>query len=107
MTHKNDKNALEKFYKNHGSDDYQNSQGIMRKVFVKVVNESTLKELSAIKAQTLLLWGDKDDATPLYMGKIFEKEIENSGIVVLNGGHFSYIDDFGTFRAVINSFLGE
>lgn len=107
LTHKNDKNALEKFYKNHGSDDYQNSQGIMRKVFVKVVNESTLKELSAIKAQTLLLWGDKDDATPLYMGKIFEKEIENSGLVVLNGGHFSYIDDFGTFRAVINSFLGE
>lgn len=107
LTHGNNESSLEKFYKRHGSDDYQNAYGIMRKIFVKVVNESTLKELSNIMAETLLIWGNKDDATPLYMGKIFEKEIKNSGLVVLNGGHFSYIDDFNTFSAVIKSFLGD
>lgn len=97
---------LEKFYKKYGSDDYQSSQGIMRKTFVKVVNESTEEYFEKIKAPTLLVWGETDDATPLYMAKVFEQKIKDSGLVVLNGGHFSYIDDYGTFSAVLKSFLG-
>lgn len=96
---------LEAFYSKFGSDDYQASQGIMRKVFVKVVNESTRDYLPKIKAETLLIWGREDDATPLYMAEVFEQEIPNAGLVVLNGGHYSYIDDFATFRAVMTSFL--
>lgn len=106
LTHGNDEEALKKFYKSHGSDDYQAADGIMRKCFVKVVNESTREEFKNIDAETLLIWGENDDATPLYMGEIFEKEIKNSGLVVLEGaGHYSYLDDYGTFNAVINSFL--
>lgn len=33
--------AMARFYKKFGSDDYRAADGIMRKVFVKVVNEST------------------------------------------------------------------
>ena len=78
----------------------------MRKTFVKVVNESTRECFNDILSETLLIWGENDDATPLYMAKVFEKEIRNSGLVVLkNAGHFSYIDDYGTFSAVIKSFL--
>ena len=70
------------------------------------MNENIRPILKDIKAETLLIWGDKDDATPLYMGEIFEKEIKNSGLVVLkDSGHYSYIDDYRTFSAVINSFL--
>lgn len=102
----NNKDGVKKFYEKFGSDDYQNSEGVMRKTFVKVVNESTRECFKGIEAETLLVWGEKDDATPLYMAKIFESEIKNSGLVVLeNAGHFSYIDDYGTFNAVINSFL--
>lgn len=96
---------LEKFYKRHGSDDYKNVGGIMRQVFVKVVNEDLEPVLKDISQETLLIWGDNDDATPLYMGKIFEREIKNSGLVVLKGGHYSYADDYPTFKAVIESFL--
>lgn len=106
LTHGNDEESLKKFYKKHGSDDYQNADGIMRKCFVKVVNESTEEEFPRINAETLLIWGENDDATPLYMAEVFEKKIKNSGLVVLKGaGHYSYIDDFGTFNAVLNSFL--
>ena len=106
LTHGNNEEAMAKFYKKHGSDDYQAADGIMRKCFVKVVNESTRDEFKNIDAETLLIWGDKDEATPLYMGKIFEEEIKNSGLVVLEGaGHYSYLDKFGQFNAVINSFL--
>lgn len=108
LTHGGNEESLKKFYKKHGSDDYQNANGIMRKCFVKVVNESTEEEFENIDAETLLIWGENDDATPLYMAHIFEKKIKNSGLVVLDGaGHYSYIDDFGTFNAVLNSFLGD
>lgn len=101
------KDAMAKFYKKYGSEDYKNANGIMRSTFVKVVNESTEAEFSKINKDTLLIWGDKDDATPLYMGKVFEEKIKNSGLVVLDGGHYSYLDDYGTFVAVIKSYLGE
>lgn len=96
---------LKAFYTKFGSDDYQAAQGIMRKVFVKVVNEETVDYFSKIKAETLLIWGKHDEDTPLYMAKVFEDKIENAGLVELDGGHYSYIDDYGTFKAVLNVFL--
>ncbi len=97
--------SLEKFYKKFGSEDYKAAQGIMRKSFVKVVNESTTEFFKDINAETLLIWGENDEDTPLYMAKEFESGIKNSGLVILKGGHYSYLDDYGTFSAVINSFL--
>lgn len=103
---RNKEDRLEMLRKKHGSDDYQESSGIMRKILVVVVNENIRSLLKDITAETLLIWGENDDATPLYMGKIFEEEIGNSGLVVLKGaGHYSYIDDYRTFSAVINSYL--
>ena len=102
----NSNDGVKKFYEKFGSDDYQASQGVMRKTFVKVVNEATNQCFKDIDAETLLILGENDDATPLYMANIFERDIKNSGLVVLkNAGHFSYIDDYGTFAAVVNSFL--
>ena len=53
-----------------------------------------------------MIWGDKDTDTPLYMGKIMESEIKDSGLVVLEGtGHFSYLDDMDKFAIIIRNFL--
>ena len=97
--------AMARFYKKFGSDDYKAADGIMRKVFVKVVNESTEEYFPRIQADTLLIWGDEDDATPLYMAKVFEEKIPEAGLVVLKGGHYSYLDAYGQFDAVLRSFL--
>ena len=97
--------AMARFYKKFGSDDYKAADGIMRKVFVKVVNESTEAYFPKIQADTLLIWGDADDATPLSMAKVFEEKIPEAGLVVLKGGHFSYLDAYGQFDAVLRSFL--
>lgn len=97
---------LEKFYKKYGSTDYKASDGIMRNIMVKVVNDDLRPLLKDIKAQTLLIWGKDDQDTPVYMGEIMEKEINGSGLVVLeNAGHFSYLDQFGRFKLIIDSFL--
>lgn len=102
-----DKNErLESFYKKFGSKDYQDSSGVMRKILVKVVNEDLRLHLKEIESSTLLIWGDEDTATPLYMGKIMESEIKGSGLVVLEGaGHYSYLDDFRRFSIILKTFL--
>lgn len=89
-----------------GSTDYKNASGVMQSTFVKVVN-SDLKELMGkIKAPTLLIWGEKDTATPVSDAKIMEKLIPDAGLVVFkNAGHYSYLDNYNQFIAVISEFL--
>lgn len=97
---------LKKFYTKFGSQDYQDANDMMRKILVKTVNEDLRPLLKDIKANTLLIWGRDDTATPVYMAEIMEKEIENSGLVVLeNAGHFSYVDQYAQFSAVLKSFF--
>ncbi|MFA9423327.1 MAG: alpha/beta fold hydrolase, partial [Sedimentibacter sp.] len=79
------KQKLEKFYKKFGSTDYKESNGIMRQTMVKVINDNLINLLSLIKAPTLLIWGENDGDTPLYMGKIMEEKIGGSGLVILKG----------------------
>lgn len=99
---------LEKFYSKFGSTDYKEAKGTMRQTMVKVINDDLRPLLKKINTPTLLIWGDKDDYTPLYMGKIMENEIKGSGLVILeNAGHYSYIDNYNTFKAVIESFLKD
>ena len=98
---------MEKFYKKFGSDDYQDSSGIMRKILVKVVNENLKPLLKEIEASTLIIWGDMDMDTPLYMAKTMESEIPDCGLVVLEGtGHYSYLDDYHKFSLILKAFLG-
>lgn len=102
----NKEKKMEKFYKKFGSTDYKDADGLMRKILVKVVNENLEELLKDIKAPTLIIWGDKDDATPLYMAEKMEKKIKDSGLVVLKGtGHYSYLDDYRRFKIVLKSFL--
>ena len=90
-----------------GSGDYRAADGVMRGVFVRVVNDFLEKEARKIKAETLIVWGKKDDATPLYMAKKYNKLIHGSGLVIVkDAGHFSYLDDFYLFDKTVRSFFG-
>lgn len=92
----------------YGSKDYAALSPEMRKTFVKVVNYDQSEKLAAIKNSTLLVWGDKDTDTPLWMGQQMEREIPDSALIVLNGGtHFAYIEQAGRFNAIARSFLVE
>jgi len=105
---KNKKEKMDKFYKKFGAQDYRDSDGVMRQTMVKVINDNLFGLLRLIKAPTLLIWGENDEDTPVYMGRLMEKEIPDSGLVLLKGaGHYSYVDNYDQFRAVINVFLKE
>ena len=78
----------------------------MRKSFNMVISLDLTKNLKEINRPVLLMWGENDMDTPLYMAKIMEKNIKDSGLVVLkNAGHFSYIDSSNEFNIVVDNFL--
>lgn len=98
--------ALDDLRDRHGSADYKAASPMMRQCLVKIVNEDLTGYLPEIKASTLLIWGVNDDATPLSDGELMEKLIPDAGLVKLeNAGHFAFLEQWGTFARVIDSFL--
>ena len=96
----------EQMMKNAGSSDYQSASPMLRQIMSKVVNEDLQHLMGEIEAETLLVWGDLDDATPLNDAKIMEKKIKNSGLVVFEGaGHYSYLERLPQFLRVLDVFL--
>jgi pimeloyl-ACP methyl ester carboxylesterase len=90
------------------SRDYLEASEAMRGTFRAVVSADLAGRLPRIGASTLLVWGDQDEDTPLWMAHRMEELIPDAGLVVLEGaGHYSYADAPGQFRAVARRFLLE
>lgn len=98
---------VEEMRKKRGSSDYALLKSdVMRETFQKIIHLDLTPNLKEIEQPTLLIWGENDIDTPLYMAKVMEKEIKDSGIVVLeNAGHFSYLDNTQKYLLVANQFL--
>lgn len=89
-----------------GSADYRNATPMMRQCLVMAVNEDLTDLLPKVKQDTLLIWGDKDTATPIGDAKIMEEKIPNSGLAVLQGaGHFSYLEQPTVFRNIMRAYF--
>lgn len=97
---------IEKWRGKAGSADYRNSSPVMRAVMSRCVNEDLKHVMPAIKASTLLIWGEKDTATPMGDARYMESHIPDAGLVSFpDAGHYSFLDNPGQFRAVLKSFL--
>lgn len=98
---------IENLRKKNGSADYAAASPVMRQSMVKVINENLHENLAKITSPTLLIWGDRDNDTPLEHAKIMEKNIPDCGLVVIPGGnHFSFLANPGLTRRVLYSFFG-
>ncbi|MDE6207357.1 MAG: alpha/beta hydrolase [Muribaculaceae bacterium] len=98
--------AIERMRGRSGSQDYQNSSPMMRRVMSVSVNQDLKHHLPDIQAPTLLIWGANDTATPLSDAKTMESLIPDAGLVCYEGaGHYSFLDRPAQTAAVIASFL--
>lgn len=95
---------LGKNVENMGSSDYLALPPCMRGVFINVVNTYLEGYLSKIHAKTLIVWGDLDKETPIYMAKRLNRKIKNSSLVRLNGGHFVFLDCPLAFYKAVRDF---
>ncbi len=91
---------------NCGSKDYLALPENMRKIFTSVVNTHLDDFLPSITAPTLIVFGENDTTTPIYMAKKLNKKIKNSQLLILpNAGHFCFEDCRLEFMDAIKNFL--
>lgn len=72
-----------------GERDYLNATPIMRQTMAKVTREYVTSFLPKITVPTLIIWGENDQITPLFMGKRFQQGIRNSVLKVLSSARHS------------------
>ena len=98
--------SLKALQEKYGSADYNALDDEMKKTFVKVISEDLSPLLPKIQASTLLIWGENDTETPLWMGQKMEREIQDAGLVIFeNDDHFAYLRQWPRFVAVVRAFL--
>jgi pimeloyl-ACP methyl ester carboxylesterase len=99
--------SLDKLQKKFGSADYAAASHVMRQSLVKVVNEDLVPYMKSVTMPALLIWGDKDTATPLSDGQTMEREMPEAGLAVINGvGHYSFLENPYLYNKILGSFLG-
>lgn len=97
---------IERWRGKAGSSDYAQASSKMRAIMSRVVNEDLTSLLPEIKAPTLLIWGEKDTATPLRDARTMERLIPDAGLVSYpDAGHYSFLDRPAQTIAVIENFI--
>lgn len=91
-----------------GSPDFRAASGTMRATLVRLVNEDLIPVLPRVAAPTLLIWGERDEDTPLRDARVMERLIPDAGLVVFEGaGHYAYLEQAGRFCTVVDVFLRD
>jgi len=99
-------NLLDKARRHYGSADYNAAPEVLRKTLVSLVNTDLRDIIHNISCPTLLIWGDKDTATPLSDAKIIESLIPDAGLCVLEGtGHYSFCEKPYQAHKILQSFI--
>ena len=92
--------------KNFGSSDYKKLSPVMKQTFVNVVNEDLSNDAKFIKCKTIIVWGEKDKETKLYMARKLNGLIAGSKLVILkDAGHFSFLEKKEDFAIILDTFL--
>ena len=68
--------------------DYPYVEGVMKETFKNVIFEDLSQFTGFIRTPTVIIWGDKDNATPIEDAYFMNNKIKNSKLIVINGaGH--------------------
>ncbi len=93
---------MEAMRQRYGSPDYRAAQGVMRDVFVKVLDEQYAEELATIGCPVQLVWGEEDTEVPLEVAIRAERLVPSATLLTLPGvGHLTPIEAPAALRDVI------
>ncbi|MBQ8472181.1 MAG: alpha/beta hydrolase [Bacilli bacterium] len=104
-------NKLKKKYLNYlfnkfSSSDYKTLDKKMLKTFQNIVQEDLTNYIKQIKLETLILWGEYDDITPISNGIKINKLIKNSSLIpISNTKHFPYLEKKYLVSRIIFEYL--
>ena len=87
------------------STDYLNA-GPLQQIFLNTIKEDLQIYAQNIQQPTLLIWGAKDDQTPLTDAQQLHSIIPHSKLKVFeNAGHFVYQEEYDEVRQTIEEFI--
>lgn len=96
----------EKIKKLFGSTDYKTVSGIMRKTFVRVVNQDLRYLFPVIKQPITIIWGSNDQMLSVNYTKIYKKFIPHAQIkIVWGAGHNPHLSHQSDFFALLGDTL--
>jgi pimeloyl-ACP methyl ester carboxylesterase len=87
------------------SQDWLDASESMRGTFRLVIGEDLAPKLPDVGSSTILIWGDEDHDTPVWMGRRMEQEIPDAALVILRGGHYVYGERAAEFNRIAEHFL--
>lgn len=91
-----------------GSADYLALSPKMKKIFINIINTHLDDYSKKINIPCLIIWGENDSETPIYMARRLNKNIKNSKLVVVkNSGHFVFLDKPFEVYSEIQRFLED
>jgi len=68
--------------------DYVYQDGIMKDTYLNVILEDLTYKVSFLKVPVVMIWGDKDESTPMDQAELLHKKIFNSKLAVIkDAGH--------------------
>ncbi|MDR3207792.1 MAG: alpha/beta hydrolase [Oscillospiraceae bacterium] len=91
---------------NAGSADYRAASPVMRGTLSRLVGADLTPLLPAVRPGALLLWGDRDTATPLRDGRLMAAGIPGAGLALLpGGGHWAVLEQLPLALRILDSYL--
>lgn len=89
-----------------GSEEYKSLDSLQKQSYVKIVNEHLDEFSKLIKNETLLIFGENDKETPIYMAKKLKENVKNSNLyIVKDSGHFCFVEKPLEFNVLVKEFL--
>ena len=86
----------------YGSEEYKQLSNCMKQTYVNVVNENLVSYVKKIDVGCLILWGENDKYTPLYMAKKINKNVKRSKLIIIkDAGHFCFLDKLEEFVYIL------
>ena len=84
---------LDRARRRYGSADYRSSNGVMRDVLVRVVNEEYGTVLEQIRCHVTLVWGSEDTVVPIEIASRARAILSSAALMVLEGAdHYSVLE---------------
>ncbi len=88
-----------------GSTDYKKASKMMREILVNHLDTDIYDKLSNIKSSTLLIWGESDLAVNPSVAYEIDNVLSDSGVVILPGTHYAYLENLNRVISILESFL--
>lgn len=100
------KKLAKKIEKNFSSSDYKDLSPIMKKTFNNIIKVNLKSNYKKIKTETLIIWGEKDEDTPLKDAYLLKKIIKDSALIIYkNKHHYSYLEDVYLTNRIIENII--